>query len=58
MSALLAKAEAQLQVNTPLAVRRACWLARTALEAVILDLLRAKGIDAMATSERSKTLVP
>ena len=54
MSTLLAKAEVQLELNTALALRRACWLARTALEALILDLLRAKGISAESSSERSK----
>lgn len=54
MSGLLAKAEAQLELNTTLALRRACWLARAELESLVLDLLRARGINAESSSERGK----
>lgn len=54
MNSLLAKAEAQLDLDQSLAVRRACWLARAALEELILELLRARGIEAEEASERSK----
>lgn len=54
MNRLLANADAQLELDKPLAVRRACWLARAALEELVLELLGAKGIEAEEASERSK----
>lgn len=54
MSALLAKARRQLDSAEPYALRRACWLARAALEEVIDDLLHAKGVTADGASERAK----
>lgn len=54
MSALLAKASEQLEAQDSHAVRRACWLARAALEATIVDLLRVKGVEAEGSSERAK----
>jgi hypothetical protein len=54
MNVLLDKATAQLELNSPLAVRRACWLARAALEELIVDMLAAKGVNCANASERSK----
>lgn len=54
MSALLDKAQDQLSSNSRQAIRRACWLARAALEAQVEELLEAKGIDARKASERAK----
>lgn len=54
MNALLAKSREQLDSPGPSALRRACWLARTALEGLIDDLLRTKGITADRASERAK----
>lgn len=54
MTALLEKARGQLELGSPLAVRRACWLARAELEAIIHELLRVKGVDCGRASERAK----
>lgn len=54
MSALLDKAQEQLDSSGPHALRRACWLARGSLEEVIEALLSAKGIDAHKASARAK----
>ena len=54
MSTLLAKAYAQLESSGPYSLRRACWLARAALEGLVMDRLLAKGIDAANASERAK----
>ncbi|MFD6225229.1 hypothetical protein [Nocardia asteroides] len=45
MSALLALASAQVAGRTPHANRISAWLTRTALEEIIGDLLRARGIE-------------
>lgn len=54
VTALLTKAAEQLELQTALAVRRACWLARADLEALIEELLDAKGVNSANSSERSK----
>ena len=54
MSDLLDTARAHLGSNDPLAIRRACWLARAALESAVIDLLSARGIDVTKASERGK----
>lgn len=51
---LLAKAAEQLTLSEPHSVRRACWLARAALEALVDDLLAAHQIRAPLASERAK----
>ncbi len=45
MSMLLALAVAQLSQGDPHANRRAAWFARSALEDVVVELLRAKQVD-------------
>ena len=54
MNTLLDKACQQLESPAPQSLRRACWLARAALEDLIDDLLRTKGITADRASERAK----
>ncbi len=54
MSALLGAARDQLTSAAPLSLRRACWLARAALEEAIDERLRACGIIAQNASERAK----
>ena len=54
MSDLLASARHQLQSSEPHSLRRACWLARAALEVKIDELLSARGVAATAASERAK----
>ena len=54
MSELLTRARQQLASEAPHSVRRACWLARAALEQQVLDLLKARGIDADRCSERAR----
>lgn len=54
MSTLLEKASGQLESAGPHSLGRACWLARAALEGVIIDLLTAKGVTADRASERAK----
>lgn len=54
MSGLLEKARQQSETAGPYSLRRACWLARAALEALIDDLLTTKGIVAAGASERAK----
>lgn len=51
---LVQKARQQLEARDPYALRRACWLARTALEGVIVDLLKARGVAANRASERAR----
>jgi hypothetical protein len=51
---VLGKAREQLESPGPYSLRRACWLARAALEGVIDDLLKAKGVIAARASERAK----
>jgi hypothetical protein len=53
-SSPVAKAFQQLDSLEPHAIRRACWLARAALESLIDDLLIAKGIQAERASERAR----
>jgi hypothetical protein len=54
MTALLAKAHEQLESAGPYSLRRACWLARAALEQMIETRLKSKGIQASNASERAK----
>lgn len=54
MSTLVEKARDQLETPDPYSLRRACWLARTALEDVITELLNLKGVTADRASERAK----
>ena len=54
MNTLVEKACQQLESPDPYSLRRACWLARTALEGVIVDLLKVKGVTADRASERAK----
>lgn len=54
MSTLLATAKLQLDSSGPHAMRRACWLARAALEDLIDDMLASKGIHPSGASERAK----
>lgn len=54
MSTLLDKASEQLESFGPYALRRACWLARAALEGLIDERLASQGIVASAASERAK----
>lgn len=54
MTDLLATAREQLASGSSHSVRRACWLARAALEARVADLLTARGIDASNASERGR----
>lgn len=52
MSDLLTLARTQLDADDAGANRRACWLARSALEAALDDLLLARGVD---TGPRAST---
>jgi len=54
MSDLLERARLQLSTAGPHATRRACWLARAALEDVIAELLVDRTIQAAGASERAK----
>lgn len=54
MNTLLNKACQQLESPAQYSLRRACWLARAALEGLIVDLLKAKGVTADRASERAK----
>lgn len=54
MSTLLDKASEQLESSGPYSLRRACWLARAALEDLIDERLAAKAISATAASKRAK----
>lgn len=54
MNTLLEKASHQLESAGPNSLGRACWLARAALEGVIVDLLKVKGVTADRASERAK----
>ncbi len=54
MSPLLGAAREQLASVAPLSLRRACWLARAALEEAIDEHLAAYGIVAQGASERAK----
>lgn len=54
MSTLLEKARQQVESAGPHSLVRACWLARAALEGVIVDLLKVKGVTADRASERAK----
>jgi len=54
MNTLVEKARQQLESPDPYSLRRACWLARTALEGVIADLLKAEDVSADRASERAK----
>ena len=54
MNTLLEKAWQQLDSPAAFSSRRACWLARTALEGLVNDLLKVKGITAHRASERAK----
>lgn len=54
MNTLIEKAWQQLESPDPNALRRACWLARTALEGTITELLKIKGVAADRASERAK----
>lgn len=54
MNTLIEKARQQIEAQDPYSLRRACWLARTALEGVITDLLKIKGVAADRASERAK----
>lgn len=54
MSELLDRAREQLDSASPHATRRACWLARSALEARVRELLTARGVDASQASERAR----
>lgn len=54
MNTLVEKASQQLESRDPYSLRRACWLARTALELVITELLGAKGVAADRASERAR----
>ena len=54
MKTLVEKARQQIEAQDPYSLRRACWLARTALEGVITELLKIKGVAADRASERAK----
>lgn len=54
MKTVLDKARQQLESAGPYSLRRACWLARAALESVIADLLTIRGVTADRASERAK----
>lgn len=54
MSTLVEKAWQQLDSRDPHSLRRACWLARTALEGCLAKLLSAKGVASDRASERAK----
>jgi hypothetical protein len=54
VNTLLEKASHQLESAGPYSLGRACWLARAALEGVIVDLLKVKGVAADRASERAK----
>lgn len=54
MNALVERARQQTEAQDPYSLRRACWLARTALEGVITELLKIKGVAADRASERAK----
>lgn len=53
MTDLLERALAQLDAGGPLAARRACWLARAALEARVRHLLQVKGVGTDKASDRA-----
>lgn len=53
-SALLVRASDQLDRKEPHAVRRACWLTRSALEGIVQQLLQARQINLDEASERAK----
>ena len=54
MNSLIEKAREQLETGDPYSLRRTCWLARTALEGVVRQLLDAKGVAADRASERAR----
>lgn len=54
MSPLLQKARSQLESPGPYSLRRACWLARAALEELIVGFLNARGVTADRASERAR----
>lgn len=54
MTGLLDRALAQLAVHEAHSTRRACWLARAALEQLVVELLTARGIGPQTMSERAK----
>ncbi|MFI6778751.1 hypothetical protein [Nocardia sp. NPDC050412] len=54
MSSLLTMAAAQVARQSPHSNRIAAWLTRTALEQIVDELLRAKGIEAGGASSRAR----